>query len=162
MVFGKGPTEKKPSFVIVSAEPLQDVRSFHNKVEMRDRSGRRLKEFFKQMPRYSQPLGDFHSHTEWGQKRYRREMSKDDVTSMTHQKFFIEFIIAIYSSKRSRRWEAHSDGSVRGSLNGKTQKYYFNINGYILEYRNNKPVPVRIKIVAPEAIMAFNRAIGRA
>lgn len=160
VVFGRKPTNKKPFFVIASAEPLQDVRCFHDMVELRERSERRLKEFFRQMPKYSQPLGDFHSHTEWGKKRYRREMSNGDVKSMARQELKIEFIIAIYSSMRSRRWETHPDGSVRGSLNGIARKYYFNINAYVLEYRDNKFVPVRIKIVAPEAIKAFNRALG--
>lgn len=158
-VFGKRPTKKNPSFVVASAEPLQDVHCFHDGARLRDRSEERLKEFFRQMPLYSQPLGDFHSHTEWGQKRYRREMSKRDIESMAHQGMQIEFIIAIYSSKRSRRWEAHADGSVRGSFCGKKRKYYFSVNAYILEYRDNEPVPIRIKIIAPEAIRALNRAL---
>lgn len=160
-VFGRAPTKSRPHFVITSTAPLQCVKRSNGKIEGHARSERRLKEFFARMPRSSRPLGNFHSHTEWGDTQYGAAMSTADTLSMARENAKIEFIIAISSRKKGKaEWRANDDGSVAGSFGSGRYNYNFSINGYVLEYRDNEPVPVRIKIIAPEAIRAFNRAMG--
>lgn len=159
-VFGCAPTKSRQHFIITNVSPLQCSKRSNGKIEEHARSERRLKKFYECMPRRSRPLGNFHSHTEWGDTRYGAAMSTADILSMAREKAKIEFIIAISSRKKGRaEWYANEDGSISVSFGSGHYNYNFSINGYILEYQEGQPIPIRIKIVAPETIKALNRAL---
>lgn len=160
-VFGRAPTKSRQHFVITHILPLQCSKRYNWKIEGHARSERRLKKFFALMPRSSRPIGDFHSHTEWGDTQYGATMSTADTLSMARENTKIEFIIAISSRKKGRaEWRANEDGSMAGSFGSGRYNYNFSVNAYVLECRDNKPIPVRIKIIAPKASRALNRALG--
>lgn len=160
-VFGRAPTKSRQHFIVTNVSPLQCPKRFNGRIEGHARSERRLKKFFALMPRLSRPIGNFHSHTEWGDTHYKATMSVSDLLSMANEGASIEFIIAISSRKKGRaEWRAHDDGSVTGSFGSGRYNNNFSVNAYILAYHDNALIPVRIKIIAPEAIRALNRALG--
>lgn len=159
-VFGREPTKTRNTFIITTAVPLQCVRRLHTKLRVLTRGERRLSEFFSHMPKGSQPLGDFHSHTERAGVPYTPEMSEIDIEDMKQCQSKIEFIIGITSRKRGvSEWRVNGDGSVTGSFGSGRYNYNFDIRAYIPNKEEEKD-PQQIKIVAPEAIRAFNRTLG--
>lgn len=161
LLFGSTPSKSRHHFIITKVHSSQYPKKLHTGVLEHARSERRLKEFFLRMPHSSQPIGSFHSHTERAGIPYVPEMSETDIQDTERRQSKIECIIGITSRKKgTAEWRANDDGSITGSCGSGRYNYNFNVNAYILEYRDNKPVPVRIKIIAPQAIRALNRALG--
>lgn len=162
MLFGMVPVLPQKNFVIVAASSNQRLKKMHAGVTEHVRSERRLQSFFAAMPRGSRPIGRFHSHTEWGRTRYRGTMSLADIMSTAREEMNIECIIEMHTRKRGvRRWHVHANGSIHGSFYDRRDNYNFVIHAYTLEYKDGKlPKPKHIKIIAPEAIHALNRALG--
>lgn len=162
MLFGKLPAQLQKDFIVAAASSNQRLKKMHGRIEGHTRSERRLRNFFATMPAGSRPIGRFHAHTEWGRTRYRGIMSLSDIISTAHEAMSIECIIEIHTRKRGvRRWHAHANGSIHGSFRDERDNYNFVIHAYTLQYRDGKmPKPMRLKIIAPEAIRALNRALG--
>jgi proteasome lid subunit RPN8/RPN11 len=161
VVFGRAPTKSRQYFIITNVSPMQCSKRFNTRIEGHARSERRLNKFYERMPPSSRPLGNFHSHTEWGDTRYKAAMSAADLLSMMRAEAKIEFIIAISSRKKGKdEWRANDDGSVAGSFGSGHYNYNFSMHAYVIEEQKDESVSVRIKIIAPEAIRALNRAMG--
>lgn len=159
LLFGAMPSKSRPYFIITRAQSMQSLKKLHTGVLKHAQSERRLEEFFSRMPRPSQPIGSFHSHTERADILYAPEMSTDDIKDMTQCRFKIAFIIGITSRKKGiSEWRANDDDGVTGSFGGGRYNYNFDIRAYI-PGQEQEGVS-QIKIVAPEAIRAFNRALG--
>lgn len=79
-------------------------------------------------------LGYFHSHPQFGQKRYGTKQSKKDIESMGDSE--LEMIVAINDRLRSQRWKI-VDKELRGSTENHSIRiaaYYMNDNGKIAKY----------------------------
>lgn len=161
LLFGWMLLKSRQHFIITRAQSSQYPKKLHTGVLEHTRSERRLKEFFLRMPRRSQPIGSFHSHTERAGIPYAPEMSETDIQDMRRCQSKIECIIGITSRKKGKtEWRANDDGSVTGSFGSGRYNYNFDIRAYIPEQENEGVL--QIKIIAPEAIQALNRAMGRA
>lgn len=84
------------------------------------------KKIMSQHTAYSH-LGYFHSHPQFGKKRYDTKQSEKDIDSMENSE--LEIIIAINNKLRSQRWNI-----VRKELRGSVGDYSIRIAAY---YRNN-------------------------
>jgi proteasome lid subunit RPN8/RPN11 len=160
LLFGFPPSASRARFIITQAQSSQYPHKLHTGVLEHTRSERRLKEFFALMPKTSQPIGSFHSHTERSSTIYVPEMSDIDIKAMRDNKFKIVFIIGITSRKRGEtEWHTNQDGSIIGSFGHNPYKYDFDIRAYMPNDEENQQT-LQIKIIAPEAIRALNRAMG--
>lgn len=161
-VFGCAPVKTRNEFIVTAAMPLQGIHRCNTKLHALARWQRRLEEFSSRMPRGSRPCGDFHSHTERAGVPYPLKISEEDTADMRRRQSELAFIIGISSRKKgSAEWRANDDGSATGSFGGGRYNYNFDVRAYWLPSgcdENEKPR--QIKIIAPEAIRAFNRAMG--
>lgn len=159
VICGYRPSKTRNNFLITNATAFRGTKSLNTKVDTHRRCQKRLKELFSAAPSLFRELGRFHSHPEWGKNERLPDMSEGDIKSMNEEGHHLE-IITVISSKRKKApigWENQEDGSIKGSFD----EYIFHINAYILEEGNSgKKNPVRLKIVAPAALKAINRALG--
>lgn len=159
IIFGHSPTRSRNHFLITNVIDIKGVKVRLNKeVEQSQKSDKILKKIFEQAGSIFRPLGSFHSHPEWGPQKGVAEMGDADIKNMSTEKEKLTFIIAISSRKKgSTPWEVQPDGSVKGSLN----KFNFHIAVFaLIDDETGEKIPLKLRIVAPLAIKALNRAHG--
>ncbi|MEF9438090.1 MAG: hypothetical protein L0922_04865 [Candidatus Mariimomonas ferrooxydans] len=88
-----------------------------------------------------QIIGDFHSHTQYGDARGLPIPSPEDIAGMEPDNLYI--IIAINDLQHSMPWRENRDGSISGSIGD----FFFKISAYF--YGNESSVPRRARIYCP-------------
>lgn len=159
IVFGYSPTKSQNHFLVTNVIDIKGVRVRLNKeVWQSKKSDKNLKAIFEEAKFVFRPLGSFHSHAEWGSTKGIAEMNEEDIQNMSSEKEKLSFIIAISSRKKgSAPWEVQPDGTVKGSLS----KFNFHIAVFALvDDETGDKIPLKLRIVAPLAIKALNRAHG--
>lgn len=157
--FGSRPNANRKHYTITHIHHISRTRVQKNtEVQSHASSDRRLKKLFAGAPALYSPLGQFHSHNEWGRYPASPCMSDADIKSTIIEKTDIEIIIVVSSRKKGGApWQVDPDGSITGSLG----KYNFHFNIYTLVDAGPEKVPEKLHVVAPEAIRALNRAQKR-
>ena len=110
-------------YVVEHAIPYQSVKRGHNFAELRSDKWRLIQEVLKHFPRLD-VLGDYHSHTMYGDVRAEVSLSRDDIEYMELND--LQVVIAINENRRSRGWTVNTDRTMSGSLN----RYHFKIAAY--------------------------------
>ena len=159
IVFGYLPSQSRNHFLVTNALDIKGVKlRLNTKVHQSKKSEQALKGIFRQGESVFRPIGSFHSHAEWGNTKGLAELDEEDIKDMHSERETLNFIIAIAGRKKgSAPWEIQADGSIKGSL----YKFNFHIAAFILvDDEDNKKIPFKLKIVAPEALKALNRVHG--
>ncbi len=139
-----GYRDQNGMFIIEHALPHQTASRTHLSVRKNTRAQKRMESFLKNMPHLS-VIGDFHSHTGWGELKGVSQPSLTDISDM--QSNTIYAILEVNDKKRSQAWGYTADGSLAGTADD----YHFKINAYYLTGPHQNRVK-RANIFCPYAI----------
>ena len=78
-------------------------------------------------------VGDFHSHTPYGNAKGIAMPSPEDIKAMEKENLYL--IIAINEGLTSRSWKENKDRSISGSMGS----FFFKISAYFYPYVNSIP-----------------------
>jgi len=133
------------SYIVEHAISYQTANRRHTSVEKNGRASRRIEKFLANLPHLSL-IGDFHSHTAWGDLKSVGNLSTQDVIDMVHGNLYV--VIVANDRRRSGAWQYNGDGTLSGTVDD----YHFRLGGYYLdEYSRVK----RANLFCPYAI-GFN------
>lgn len=129
-------------FVVEHAISHQTAHRRHVSVEKNPRASERIDKFLQNLPQLS-VIGDFHSHTAWGNLKSVDHPSEEDVREMSHENVYV--ILQVNDRRRVSAWRYNRNGT----LSGTTDDYHFKIGAYFLD---GKGRPRRAKILCPYAV----------
>ena len=132
-------------YIIEHAISYQTAQRTHSSVEKNRRASKRITKFLANMPQLS-TIGDFHSHTAWGDLKSVGTPSTQDVIDMTPDN--LSLIIVANDKRRSTGWQYNSNGALSGTVDD----YHFSIGAY---YLDDSGKAKRANIFCPYAI-GFN------
>ncbi len=116
-------------FIIEHAISLQTAMRRRRGVLLRHKDQKRIEAVLLKFENL-QIIGDFHSHTPYGESKGLAILSPEDIQGMEPNNLYI--IIAINTIRRSRAWKENRDGSISGSVGDlffKVSAYYFHTIG---------------------------------
>ena len=132
-------------YVVEHAISFQTAQRGHTSVEKNRRASKRINKFLTNLPHLSL-IGDYHSHTGWGDLKGVGIPSTQDICDMAPDNLYI--IIVANDKRRTGGWQYNGDGTLSGTVDD----YHFRIGGYYLDdYSRSK----RANIFCPYAI-GFN------
>lgn len=140
-------------FIIEHAVPHQTASRTHLSVQKNTRAEKRMESFLKNMP-YLSVIGDFHSHTGWGELKGVSHPSRTDISDMKPNAIYV--ILEVNDKKRTQAWGYTADSSLAGTADD----YHFRITAYYLSGTRQNLVK-RANIFCPYAI-GFNAKIKTA
>lgn len=113
-------------FIVEYAIPYQtaDVGYTHAEVDLK--RAERVNEVLKLVGEGLEFVGDFHSHTQFGQTKGEAKPSPTDLVLTREGEVYL--IIAVNARKRSQSWREHNDGTISGTIWG----YHLKISGYTI------------------------------
>jgi proteasome lid subunit RPN8/RPN11 len=132
-------------YIVEHAISYQTANRRHTSVEKNGRASRRIEKFLANLPHLSL-IGDFHSHTGWGDLKGVGNLSSQDLVDMIHGNLYV--IIVANDKRRSGAWQYNGDGTLSGTVDD----YHFRIGGYYLDESSRAK---RANIFCPYAI-GFN------
>jgi proteasome lid subunit RPN8/RPN11 len=133
------------NYIVEHAISYQTANRRHTSVEKNGRASRRIEKFLANLPHLSL-IGDFHSHTGWGELKGVGNLSTQDVIDMVHGNLYM--IIVANDKRRTSAWQYNGDGTLSGTVDD----YHFRLSSYYLdEYSRAK----RANIFCPYAL-GFN------
>jgi proteasome lid subunit RPN8/RPN11 len=113
-------------YIIEHALSYQTAYRTHGSVEKNRRASKRIHNFLESIPHLSM-VGDFHSHTGWGELKGVGAPSKQDIIDMTPED--ISLIIVANDKRRNSAWQYNGDGTLSGTVDS----YHFRILAYYLD-----------------------------
>lgn len=125
-------------YIVEHAIPYQSVRRGHNWTELRADKWKTIQEILKNFPKLD-ILGDYHSHTMYGEVKAQVSLSRDDIEYMDPED--LQIVLAVNENRRSRDWSLNSDRTISGSID----RFYFKIAAYYFARpaaRNTRLIPV--------------------
>jgi proteasome lid subunit RPN8/RPN11 len=133
------------AYIVEHAISYQTANRRHTSVEKNGRASRRIEKFLANLPHLS-VIGDFHSHTGWGELKGVGNLSNQDLIDMVHGNLYM--IIVANDKRRSSPWQYNGDGTLSGTVDD----YHFRLGGYYLDENSRAK---RANIFCPYAI-GFN------
>lgn len=127
-------------FIIEYAFSLQTAKRRRRGVVFHHRDHKKIEPILTKFEKL-QIVGDFHSHTPYGETKGLPVPSPEDIKGMEPDNLYI--IIAINNLHKSRHWKENRDGSISGSLGD----FFFKISAYFYPYVDS--VPQRARIYCP-------------
>jgi len=127
-------------FIIEYAFSLQSARRKRRGVILHHRDKKKIEPILSEFVKL-QIVGDFHSHTPYGNTKGIPIPSMEDIKGMEKDNLYI--IIAINELKTTKPWKENRDGSISGSMGN----YFFKISAYFFPDINS--VPLRSVIYCP-------------
>jgi proteasome lid subunit RPN8/RPN11 len=112
-------------YIIEHALSYQTARRTHGSVDKNRRASKRIQNFLDSIPHLSL-IGDFHSHTGWGDLKGVGQPSDADIIDMKPE--VLSVIIVVNDKRRSNPWQYNNDGTLSGTVD----KYHFRIGAYYL------------------------------
>lgn len=119
-------------FVVEYAYSLQTAQRRRRGVILRHKDQKRIEPILTKFMKL-QIVGDFHSHTPYGEAKGLPIPSQEDIKGMEEDNLYI--IIAINELGRTRPWRENKDGSISGSIGN----FFFKISAYFYPYVNAVP-----------------------
>jgi proteasome lid subunit RPN8/RPN11 len=132
-------------YVVEHAISFQTANRRHTSVEKNGRASKRINKFLTNLPHLSM-IGDYHSHTGWGDLKGVGIPSTQDIIDMSPENLYI--IMVANDKRRNTVWQYNGDGTLSGTVDD----YHFRIGGYYLDDYSR---PKRANIFCPYAI-GFN------
>jgi proteasome lid subunit RPN8/RPN11 len=127
-------------FIIEHAFSLQTAKRKRRGVLFQHKDSKKIEPILSKFEKL-QIVGDFHSHTQYGEKKGLPIPSQVDVKEMEPENLYI--IVAINDLRRSRPWKENRDRSISGSIG----EFFFKITAYF--YPGKDSMPRRAKIYCP-------------
>ncbi len=127
-------------YIIEHAFSLQTARRKRRGVIFHHRDHRKIEPILSKFEKL-QIVGDFHSHTPYGEEKGMPVPSPEDIEGMEPENLYL--IIAINDLQQSRPWKENMDGSISGSVGD----FFFKISAYF--YPDVKSIPRRARIYCP-------------
>ena len=127
-------------FIIEYAFSLQTARRKRRGVIFHHRDKKKIEPILSKFVKL-QIVGDFHSHTPYGDEKGIPVPSAEDVKGMEKDNLYI--IIAINELNSTKPWKENRDGSISGSMGN----FFFKISAYFSP--DNASVPLRSRIFCP-------------
>lgn len=113
-------------YILDHAISYQTANRRHTSVEKNGRASRRMEKFLANLPHLS-VIGDFHSHTGWGDLKGVGNLSTQDLVDMIPGNLYL--IIVANDKRRHASWQYNGDGTLSGTVD----EYHFRIGGYYLD-----------------------------
>ena len=158
-IFGKKPSRGDNSYIVESAVLVQSAQMRKNsEIEQSQLSLRRMNAIFRDYKSLYPLIGDFHSHPEWGKHDGSPELTNKDIADMKEaEPGYLGIVIGVSTRERQPllSWQ-----TVGGYVKGSLSKYIFEVSVYVVTQKDGSLSPQRLKIAAPAAIKALNRALG--
>ncbi len=130
-------------FIIEHAYSLQTARRKRRGVMFRHRDRKKIEPILSKFEKL-QIIGDFHSHTQYGEAKGLPIPSPEDIEGMEPDNLYI--IVAINDLQHSRPWRENRDGSISGSI----RELFFKISAYFYpDGTDGHSVPRRARIYCP-------------
>jgi proteasome lid subunit RPN8/RPN11 len=133
-------------YIVEHALSYQTARRTHGSVDRNKRASKRIQNFLESIPHLSF-VGDFHSHTGWGDLKGVSNPSEQDISDMKAE--VVSMIIVVNDKRRSLPWQYNGDGALSGTVDN----YHFKIGAYYLDGSDGKTR--KANIFCPYAI-GFN------
>ncbi|GBE05299.1 MAG TPA: hypothetical protein ENG95_05320 [Nitrospirae bacterium] len=111
-------------FIIEHAFSLQTARRKRRGVVLTHRDQKRIEPILSRFEKL-QIVGDFHSHTSYGETKGLPIPSKIDVDGMEPGNLYV--IIAVNEKQRSSAWRENRNGTISGSI----ENLFFTISAYL-------------------------------
>lgn len=127
-------------FIVEYAIPFQTSIKGYSWVSPKPTISERIKELVKNLP--VQVIGDFHSHTEFGEHKAVPIPSGDDIADMEKGNIYI--IVAVNDKEKDEKWGYGKNGEISGTLGD----YHLSIAAATLKGSYSYE---RVKIVCPSA-----------
>lgn len=112
-------------FIVEHAFCLQSASRRHKGVALDMKYQKKIGQVLEKFHRV-QIVGDFHSHTQYGDSKGRPVPSPEDIQSMRENHIY--FIVAINNNMKTMGWGETRDGSLSGSVGN----YSFKISAYYM------------------------------
>ena len=132
-------------YIVEHAISYQTAQRKHTSVEKNSRASKRINKFLANLPQLS-IIGDFHSHTGWGDLKGVGVLSTQDVVDMSPNN--LSLIIVANDKRRASAWQYNGDGTLSGTVDD----YHFRVGAY---YLDDLAKAKRANIFCPYAI-GFN------
>src|SRR5437773_853986 len=113
-------------YIVEHAISYQTANRRHTSVEKNGRASRRMEKFLANLPHLSL-IGDFHSHTGWGELKGVGNLSTQDIVDMTPGNLYL--IIVANDKRRTSGWQYNGYGTLSGTVD----HYHFLLGGYYLD-----------------------------
>jgi len=127
-------------FIIEYAFSLQSARRKRRGVILHHRDKKKIEPILSKFVKL-QIVGDFHSHTPYGDAKGIPVPSSEDIKGMEKDNLYI--IIAINELNSTKIWKENKDGSISGSMGN----FFFKISAYF--YPDVNSIPRRSTIYCP-------------
>lgn len=127
-------------FVIEYGIPYQTAVKGYSWVAPKPRTSERMEKILERMP--INVMGDFHSHTQWGDSKAKATPSGEDIADMEPGRVYI--IVAVNDKEKDEPWHHTDERTIRGTLS----EYVIEVGAHILAGKYKSEV---IKIVCPSA-----------
>lgn len=127
-------------FIIEHAFSLQTAKRKRRGVVFHHRNHKKIEPILSKFEKL-QIVGDFHSHTQYGETKGIPIPSPEDIKGMEPENLYI--IVAINDLQHSRLWKENRDGSISGSVGD----FFFKISAYF--YPVIDAIPRRARIYCP-------------
>lgn len=132
-------------FIIEHAFGLQSARRRRRGVLLSHKDQKKIEPILSKFEKL-QIVGDFHSHTQYGNFKGLPVPSPEDIEGMEPDNLYI--IIAINDIQHSRPWRENGDGSISGSIGG----FFFKISAYHCPVNTSPPQRARIYCPFPPGL----------
>lgn len=119
-------------FIVEYAFSLQTARRKRRGVIFHNRDQKKIEPILSNFVKL-QIVGDFHSHTPYGDTKGISIPSPEDIKGMETDNLYI--IIAINILGQTKAWKENRDGSISGSMGN----FFFKISAYYYPYINSIP-----------------------
>jgi len=126
-------------FIIEHAFSFQTASRRPKGVVSHDRSHKKIDPILARLDRI-QIVGDFHSHTQFGEMKGLPVPSPEDIAGMTKERIYL--IVAINNFKKTMGWAENRDKTISGSVGD----FFFKISAH---YLNNSNSVIKAKIHCP-------------
>jgi len=119
-------------FIVEYAFSLQSAERKRRGVIFHRRDQKKILSILKNFAKL-EIVGDFHSHTPYGNAKGIAMPSPEDIRAMEKENLYL--IIAINEGLTSRSWKENKDRSISGSMGS----FFFKISAYFYPYVNSIP-----------------------
>lgn len=121
------------SLIVENAIAYQTSDRYASLVHRNDNAHKRIESFLKNVNSPSKIIGDFHSHTQFGNSKGGFVPSKEDTSEMKNGGVYC--IIEINRKTRTQTWDYNRNGTMSGTVGD----YFIKIAAWYRNGKNGKP-----------------------